>query len=243
MKAAIYARISTEDKGQDIEQQIEVLKKRIQEEAHELCEVYRDEGVSGRKAERPEFNRMMYDASFKKFKILYVWSIDRLSRGGIKATKNIIDNLESYGVKFHSLQESHLSTDNELAKNIMLDVLSWAAQQESIRIGESVKRGIEAKRDEKGYWKLPQFDYEKAIRLRIQGLGYKRIAKELSKDKTNGTVVSPSSVYYLLNNQERLKRISPKFTPEGIQKLHDKVLEQQGEIEKCRALTENLLKS
>jgi len=41
-----------------------------------------------------------------------------------------LQRLASYGVHFHSCTEAHLSTDNELVRDLLLAVLSSLARQE-----------------------------------------------------------------------------------------------------------------
>lgn len=54
-----------------------------------------------------------------------------------------LQRLDSYGVAFHSYTESHLSTDNELVRNILLAVLSSLAKVEAVKISERTKAGLE----------------------------------------------------------------------------------------------------
>jgi DNA invertase Pin-like site-specific DNA recombinase len=56
--------------------------------------------VSGRKAERPQFQAAMKDARKRKFDVLLFWSLDRLSREGVLKTLLILHQLSGYGVKY-----------------------------------------------------------------------------------------------------------------------------------------------
>jgi DNA invertase Pin-like site-specific DNA recombinase len=79
MTCAIYARVSTRDKGQDFTNQLLALREFAAKQWNLYCE-YVDQ-VTGSTDERPEFQRMFQDASQRKFDVLLFWSLDRLSRG------------------------------------------------------------------------------------------------------------------------------------------------------------------
>jgi DNA invertase Pin-like site-specific DNA recombinase len=74
------------------------------------------------------------------------WSLDRFSREGMVQTIMHLQRLESYGIAFHSYMESHLNTDNELVRNVLLAVLSSLAKVEAQKISERTKAGLERAR-------------------------------------------------------------------------------------------------
>jgi len=69
---------------------------------------------------RKQLAQVFADASRRDFDMLLVWALDRFSREGMAATVVYLQRLSSYGVGFHSYSEEHLSTDNELVRNILL---------------------------------------------------------------------------------------------------------------------------
>ena len=70
------------------------------------------------------------------------WALDRFSREGMVPTVMHLQRLAGSGVSFHSYTEPHLSTDNELLRNILLAVMSSLAKVESQKIGERTRAGI-----------------------------------------------------------------------------------------------------
>jgi DNA invertase Pin-like site-specific DNA recombinase len=80
MNCAIYARVSTRDKGQDFTNQLLASREFASKQGWNLYCEYVDQ-VTGSTDERPEFQRMFQDASQRKFDVLLFWSLDRLSRG------------------------------------------------------------------------------------------------------------------------------------------------------------------
>jgi site-specific DNA recombinase len=84
MKAAIYARVSTEKQGreQTIDSQLDALRRWAAAHGHELDEdhVYIDEGYSGARLDRPALDRLRDAAREGAFDVLGVFSPDRLAR-------------------------------------------------------------------------------------------------------------------------------------------------------------------
>src|SRR5215468_1257519 len=143
MRVAIYARVSTEDKGQDPENQLRDLRAWCADSGHDLVGEYVDR-VSGRKGtgERKRFAALFEDASRRKFDCVLFWALDRFSREGMVPTIHHLERLDSYGVTFHSYTEPHLCADNEMVRGILLAVLATMAKQEAKRLSERVIAGM-----------------------------------------------------------------------------------------------------
>ena len=141
MRIAIYARVSTDDKGQDPENQLGSYANGAQ--AHEIAREYIDQesgrkGINGRK----QFAALFEDAHKRKFDCVLFWSLDRFSREGMVPTILHLQRLASYGVGFHSYTEAHLATDNELVRNILLALLASLAKVEAQKISERTRAGM-----------------------------------------------------------------------------------------------------
>jgi site-specific DNA recombinase len=84
MKAAIYARVSTEKQGreQTVDSQIDARRRWAAAHGHELKDdyVYIDEGDSGARLDRPALDRLRDAAREGEFDVLGVYSPDRLAR-------------------------------------------------------------------------------------------------------------------------------------------------------------------
>jgi DNA invertase Pin-like site-specific DNA recombinase len=139
MRIAIYARVSTEDRGQDPENQLREL--RTWANGHTIVQEYVDR-ESGRTAKRPAFTELFDDAAKHRFDLVLFWSLDRFSREGMVPTIIHLQRLASFGVAFHSYTEAHLSTDNELVRNILLALLASLAKVEAQKISERTKAGM-----------------------------------------------------------------------------------------------------
>src|SRR3989344_5901533 len=165
---AIYLRVSTED--QNPENQIADVKKFAEALKCKAVEVYVDK-ESGQYSDRRDFQRMMADARAGKFKILFIWALDRFSREGIQATLTHIEELKKIGVTIKSYQESWLDTANEGIWQLLVAILSWAANQELKRFKE---RSIAGKRTMLANGKLigsyPPYGYKHMKRDKEKGM-------------------------------------------------------------------------
>lgn len=115
MRAAIYARKSTDDKlarssegrsvvdddTRSVPRQVHQARQFIDGRRWSISEhhIYTDDGVSGALfEEREQFQRMMRDAASRSFDVLVVFDLDRLGRHGSK-TMSALNRLEDLGVE------------------------------------------------------------------------------------------------------------------------------------------------
>lgn len=82
MKAALYVRVSTVDQldGFSIAAQIKQLTEYCQRENIIIHKLYSDEGISGTKEDRPQFQQMLSDSQKGLFDIILVHKYDRFAR-------------------------------------------------------------------------------------------------------------------------------------------------------------------
>src|SRR5262245_39814946 len=147
MRVAIYARVSTDDKGQDPENQLRQLREWCGGMGYPVVNKYVEHENGGRGTEyRKQLAAMFTGAARREFDLLLVWSLDRFSREGMAATVAHLQRLASRGVAFRSFTEEHLSTENELVRNILLATLSSLAKLEREKISQRTKAGLERAR-------------------------------------------------------------------------------------------------
>jgi DNA invertase Pin-like site-specific DNA recombinase len=79
-RVAIYLRVSTTEQTTD-NQRLE-LERWAAARGHTVVEVYEDQGISGANGrdKRPAFDRLLKDATRRKFDVLAAWNVDRLGR-------------------------------------------------------------------------------------------------------------------------------------------------------------------
>jgi len=181
MKVALYARVSTKKEEQNPETQLLPLREYSKKNKDEIVDVYVDRST-GRNVKRKEYQRLMKDALYHKFEKIYVWKMDRLSRGKIIEVLNTLEKLKGYGINVESITEPFLNTTNP-TWDLILSILAWAANLESEKIGERVSAGAYRYKKEHGkHWKEKKWNLDKAIELRKQGMGWRSIEKILRED-------------------------------------------------------------
>jgi DNA invertase Pin-like site-specific DNA recombinase len=141
MRIAIYARVSKNDESQDPQNQLNPLRDYAKALGGEIVEEYVDL-ASGGSSDREDFLRMLNDAEKRKFDLLIIWALDRLSREGISNTLGYLERLKRNGIALKSLQESWLDTRDEGLGQLLLAIFSWVAMQERKRIVERTKAGL-----------------------------------------------------------------------------------------------------
>lgn len=175
-KTAIYARVSTDE--QTVDPQLRDLREFIANRGWDAATEFVDVGISGSKDSRPAWNEL-WDAIQKgRVRILVVHALDRLGRSLPHLVK-IISTLVEKNVTLVSFRENiDLSTSTG---RMVAGLFSVLADYELSIIRERTKAGMRAaKARGSRIGKVRQhFDKELATKLRDQGWGQIRIAREL----------------------------------------------------------------
>jgi DNA invertase Pin-like site-specific DNA recombinase len=139
MKTALYARVSTNDKGQTCETQLHALREFCKARGWTIVQTYADTGVSGSKERRPQLDALMKDAKRRRFDCVLVYKLDRFGR----STRHLINSLaefDSLGVAFVSLSDSW-DTSTPSGKLLFTVVAAMAEFERSLLV-ERVHSGI-----------------------------------------------------------------------------------------------------
>jgi DNA invertase Pin-like site-specific DNA recombinase len=176
-RAAIYGRVSTD--GQTTENQIAALRAVAERRGWEIVEVYEDHGISGAKGrdKRPAFDRMLKDASRRRFDVVMSWAIDRMGRS-LRDLIDTIEHLEAVGVDLY-LDQQAIDTTTP-AGRLLFQVTGAFAEFEREMIRQRVNAGLDRARAQGKKLGRPKVDprKERAIReaLANGGMGMLRIA-------------------------------------------------------------------
>jgi DNA invertase Pin-like site-specific DNA recombinase len=141
-KVALYARVSTKDKGQDTENQLGQLREFCEKQGWEIAGEYVDHESAFSGKRRTRFDQLFTDAQQRKFDLVLFWSLDRFSREGTLSTLKKLDELEKYGVFWRSLMEPYLDSAG-IFRDVVVSLISTVARQESARRSERSKAAIE----------------------------------------------------------------------------------------------------
>lgn len=162
-RAAIYGRVSTD--GQTTENQIIALNEVAARRGWEIVEVYTDHGISGAKGreKRPAFDRMLKDASRRKFDVVMAFAIDRMGRS-LRDLIDTIEHLEATGVDLY-LDQQAIDTTTPAGK-LLFQVTGAFAEFERGMIRQRVKAGLARARAQGKRLGRPMIDpkTERAIR-------------------------------------------------------------------------------
>jgi DNA invertase Pin-like site-specific DNA recombinase len=141
MRVAMYARVSTKDKGQDTENQLRQLRQFAGTQGWSIVQEYVDR-ATGKRSDREQFQKMFSAASRREFDILLFWSLDRLSREGTVETLNHLQRLTNYSVNYRSFTEQYLDSTG-IFKEAVIGILAAVAKQERVRLSERTIAGLE----------------------------------------------------------------------------------------------------
>jgi DNA invertase Pin-like site-specific DNA recombinase len=177
-----YLRVS--GKGQSLESQRDAVTRVARARRLRIGAWYSDK-IGGAAAERPELDRLREDARAGKLDRLFVFRLDRLSRGGIRATLAILEELKAHGVEVETIADGF--SLGGPAGDVVVAVLAWAAQMERQAIGERIsaaRKRIEASGGAWGRPKRVNDDGERILRLRTEGRTIRQIAIALKIPKS-----------------------------------------------------------
>ncbi len=143
MRAALYARVSTEDQAKEgfsIPAQLKRLNAYCKARGWQPSKEYVDDGYSGRSVKRPAYELMMQEKD--SWDVLVVLKMDRIHRNS-RNFAQMMDDLENWKKEFNSMQEA-FDTTTAIGRFVM-DTIQRIAQLESEQIGERVKMGMTQK--------------------------------------------------------------------------------------------------
>jgi DNA invertase Pin-like site-specific DNA recombinase len=167
-RAAIYARVSTSNNGQDPTMQTREMEEFCARRNWELAGSYVDNGISGSKESRPELDRLMADAHRRRFDTVVVWKFDRFARS-VSHLLRALETFKALGIDFVSLSEQ-VDTSTPTGK-MVFTVLGAVAELERSPIAERVRAGIRNARAKGKRLGRPRVavDTSRIVALRGQG--------------------------------------------------------------------------
>lgn len=138
MKVALYARVSTDDQGQNPETQLLRLRETAKARGWEIFDEYID-FRSGKDANRPDFQRLLSDAKGHKVDIILITKLDRMMRSTANLL-TVMQDLERWGVALECLDQP-IDTKSAIGK-FMITLLGAVAEFERELTRSRVKEGM-----------------------------------------------------------------------------------------------------
>ena len=150
-KAAIYCRLSVEDRGKEQQESESIRNQRAllldyaAEQGWSVYDIYADEDYSGLREDRPEFQRLLADAEKGRFSIILCKTQSRFTRNAITAEQYLHEKFPFWGVRFVTLVD-HVDTafrSNKKTRQINSLVNEWYSEELSENIRAVFRRKME----------------------------------------------------------------------------------------------------
>jgi len=180
----LYLRVSTGSQAvANQKRELEGVAKRA---GWEIVKVYQDKGVSGAKGRngRPELNRMLEDATRRRFKKLLVWDLSRLGRS-LRDLISITDNFRELGVDLY-VHKDAIDTGTASGR-LFFHIVGAIGEFERERIRERINAGLARAKAEgktlgrpEGTTKDKVKHQAEIVSLRDAGMSIRKIAGALS---------------------------------------------------------------
>src|SRR5215213_1617807 len=178
LRAGLYARVSTEDRGQNPETQLRPLREYADRRGFVVVGEFVDH-PSGTTETRPQYQKLLEVVRKRGLDVVLVWRYDRFARSS-RALVNALGEFKARGVAFISYQENVDTTTPQ--GELVFGMMANLAQFESALIGERVKAGMaraKAQGKHTGRPRLPEATQRRIAELNGKGVSIKQISKRL----------------------------------------------------------------
>lgn len=177
-RAGLYARVSTDGRGQDPETQLRQLREYADRRGFTIAAEFVDH-ASGTRDDRPHYKRLLEAVRKRQIDVVLVWRYDRFARS-TQALVNALTEFKALGVDFISYQENVDTTTPQ--GELVFGLMASLAQFESALIGERVRAGMQRARAQGKLVSRPPITA--AVKGQIealwkQGLSRNRISQQL----------------------------------------------------------------
>ncbi len=202
MKCLLYARVSTLDKGQNPEVQIDELRRFCLARSWMVVEEIIDHGFSGGNDLRPGLKRVMTLARTRKVDIVVVTKLDRLARS-LRHLVSVLDDFQTLGILFVSTND-HIDLTTASGR-LMLHIVGAFAEFERSLIRERTIAGLIYARSKGKKLGRPKLRDDSAIlRFREEGFSYSQIEKKLNVSRPAiGRAIREAGTKSLLRSMEK----------------------------------------
>jgi DNA invertase Pin-like site-specific DNA recombinase len=139
LRVAIYARVSTRDKDQDPEVQLEELRAYAAARDWSASE-FVDTAAAGDMEHRTAWRQLLVDASRRRIDRILVWKLDRAFRSTLHALRTL-EELEHAGVGFASITQPELDTASPTGR-LVFTIMAAVAEMERQLIADRVREGM-----------------------------------------------------------------------------------------------------
>jgi DNA invertase Pin-like site-specific DNA recombinase len=187
-RAALYVRISTSDRGQTVENQLQPLQEVASRLGWTIVAIHRDEGISGAKGrqQRPGLDALLKGVTRREYDVVAAWSVCRIGRS-LPDLLGVLGELQARSVDLY-LHQQALDTGTP-AGRMLFGMLGVFGEFERAMIRDRVLAGLDrARRDNKRLGRPPMtpFRIGQIKQALAEGRGVRETARLLK--------VSPAKV-------------------------------------------------
>jgi DNA invertase Pin-like site-specific DNA recombinase len=143
--AALYVRVSTSDRGQSVENQLQPLQEAAGRLGWSIVAVFRDEGVSGSlgRQKRPGLDALLRGVGRREFDLVAAWSVCRLGRS-LSDLVSLLNELRSRDIDLY-LHQQALDTSTPSGR-MLFGMLGVFSEFERAMIRDRVMAGLDRAR-------------------------------------------------------------------------------------------------
>jgi DNA invertase Pin-like site-specific DNA recombinase len=193
IRAALYARISTLNHGQNPEVQLGELREFCQRRGFTIAHEYVDKGISGSREKRPALDKLLTDCQKRLVDAVVVYRYDRFARS-LRQLVNALEEFRSLGIDFISIHEGvDTSTPNG---RLIFGIFASIAEFERELIRDRVRSGLAAAKARGKRVGRPRVavDVRRIESLRLQGRSWAEITRETGISKGTAQRAQASSL-------------------------------------------------
>jgi putative DNA-invertase from lambdoid prophage Rac len=177
--AAIYARVSTSDKEQDPETQLDPLREFVQAQEWKTYREYVDHAPATDLTHRTSWRDLLDDASKRKFDLVIVWRMDRAFRSVLDASTTL-ERFRTWGVGLRSFSEPWLDTTSPFGEALYYITVAYAQLERGI-LKERVQAGMDRARKQGKRIGRPRVTERKGFNRRFEPVMEQIKAGEISR--------------------------------------------------------------
>lgn len=205
MKTIIYLRTSTE--MQNPENQLRDCKKIAKFGEYEIVKEFQS---AYKDKDRPKFDYIKKQISYKKVEHLICWDLDRLFRDRKKLIA-FFKFCQNYNCKIHSYRQEWLESlndiqepFNEIMHDLMLNIMGWLSEDESKKKSDRVKIAYKNSTKKWGRKPIKNKTIKEVLTLHNQGRTLREIASEVYywDDNRNKHQISKSAVHLIIKENK-----------------------------------------
>lgn len=190
-RVAIYARVSTADKNQTVENQLRDLLAVAERQDWQIVATFTDEGISGAKGrdKRPAFDNLLKGVARKDFDLIACFSVCRIGRS-LQDLISFLGDIQSKDVDLY-VHTQGLDTSTPSGA-MMFQLLSLFSSYERAILRDRILSGLRRTTKKSGRRPMPEDRAEAIRRSLLDGQGIRATARLHRASTTTVTAIKRS---------------------------------------------------